>query len=123
MGMMNKVSFAPSGRFVRRLSLGAALSAGLMMTAMTPAEAAKTTLNLGMSVEPTGLDPTIAAPVAIGQVTWQNIYQGLVRLDRDGKVQPQLAESWTVVADGLTYTFKLRSGVKFQNGVPFDSSV
>ena len=65
---MIKLSFAPSARFARRLSLGAALSAGLVMTAMTPAEAAKTTLNLGMSVEPAGLDPTIAAPVAIGQV-------------------------------------------------------
>ena len=70
-----------------------ALLAGL---AVSPALAAKTTIVMGMAVEPTGLDPTIAAPVAIGQVTWQNIYQGLVRLDRDGKVQPQLAESWTI---------------------------
>src|SRR5262249_49995856 len=31
--------------------------------------------------------------------------------------------TWTVAPDGLTYTFKLRTGAKFQNGVPFDSSV
>src|ERR1043165_9078468 len=98
--MMIKLSFAPSARFARRLSLGAALSAGLVMTAMTPAEAAKTTLNLGMSVEPTGLDPTIAAPVAIGQVTWQNVFEGLTTIDKTGKVQPQLAESWQISPDG-----------------------
>lgn len=77
---------------------------------------------VGMSIEPQGLDPTAAAPVAIGQVTWQNIYQGLVRLDRDGRIQPQLAESWTVTPDGLTYTFSLRQGVKFHNGEAFDAA-
>jgi peptide/nickel transport system substrate-binding protein len=93
------------------------------MIATSPAFAAKTSLVMGMAIEPPGLDPTLAAPVAIGQVTWQNIFQGLVRLDRDGKVQPQLAQSWTVAPDGLTYTFKLQTGAKFQNGVPFDSGV
>ena len=87
------------------------------------AAAPKTSVTIGMSVEPTGLDPTIAAPVAIGQVTWQNIFEGLTTVDRDGKVQPQLAESWDISADGLTYTFKLRSGVTFHDGEVFDSSV
>ncbi len=82
----------------------------------------KTSVVIGMSIEPTGLDPTVAAPVAIGQVTWQNIYQGLVRLDRHGAVQPQLAESWTVSPDGLTYTFALRRGVRFHDGEPFDAA-
>ncbi|WP_064800304.1 MULTISPECIES: ABC transporter substrate-binding protein [unclassified Rhizobium] len=116
------VSFASSARFIKRLSLVAALSAGLVVTAMTPAEAAKTTLNLGMSVEPTGLDPTIAAPVAIGQVTWQNVFEGLVAIDQTGKVQPQLAKSWEISADGLIYTFKLRTGVKFHDGEAFDAA-
>ena len=83
------------GDFARRLAYGAAMSAGLLlMLGLTPAEAAKTTLNIGMSVEPTGLDPTIAAPVAIGQVTWQNIFEGLVAIDESGKIVPQLAKSW-----------------------------
>lgn len=119
---MIKVSLAPSARLMRRISMGAALSAGIMMLALTPAEAAKTTLNLGMSVEPTGLDPTIAAPVAIGQVTWQNIFEGLVRIDETGKVQPQLAKSWEISPDGLTYTFKLQTGVKFHDGEAFDAT-
>jgi peptide/nickel transport system substrate-binding protein len=119
---MIKVSLAPSARLMRRLSMGAALSAGIMMLALTPAEAAKTTLNLGMSVEPAGLDPTIAAPVAIGQVTWQNVFEGLVSIDETGKVQPQLAKSWEISPGGLTYTFKLQRGVKFHDGEAFDSA-
>ena len=91
--------------------------------ASTVAAAPKTAATIGMSVEPTGLDPTIAAPVAIGQVTWQNIFEGLTTIDRDGKVQPQLAESWQISEDGLTYTFKLRTGVAFHDGEAFDASV
>jgi peptide/nickel transport system substrate-binding protein len=119
---MIKVSLAPSARLVGRLSLGAVFSAGLMLMGLTPAEAAKTTLNLGMSVEPAGLDPTIAAPVAIGQVTWQNVFEGLVTIDESGKIQPQLAKSWEISPDGLTYTFKLQSDVKFHDGEAFDSA-
>src|SRR5579859_2504357 len=106
-----------------RIVIAATSVAALFVTAAQSAHAAKTSIVVGMSIEPSGLDPTAAAPVANAQVTWQNVYQGLVRVDRDGKMQPQLAESWTVSPDGLTYTFKLRTNAKFQNGVPFDSSV
>lgn len=104
----------------RFASFAAALAAGLLVC--TGAEAARTSAVIGMSIEPTGLDPTVAAPVAIGQVTWQNVYQGLVRLDHDGAVQPQLAQSWTVSPDGLVYTFALRTGVRFHDGEPFDAA-
>ena len=83
----------------------------------------RTDLVIGMAIEPSGLDPTIAAPVAIGQVTWQNVFEGLVRIDRNGAIQPQLAAAWTIAPDGLTYTFDLRTGVKFHNGEPFDAAV
>ena len=119
---MTKFSRPSLGDVARRLAYGAAVSAGLLMMGLAPAEAAKTTLNLGMSVEPTGLDPTIAAPVAIGQVTWQNIFEGLVAIDENGKIVPQLAKSWEISPDGLTYTFKLQSGVKFHDGQTFDSA-
>ena len=101
----------------------AVLSLALAVSGAGVAEAAKTSLVLGMAVEPAGLDPTIAAPVAIGQVTWQNIFEGLVTIDRDGKIQPQLAKSWTISPDGLTYTFALQTGVKFHDGEAFDASV
>lgn len=105
----------------RHLRHGAAVLALVCLTG-TGAIAAKTSLVLGMSVEPAGLDPTAAAPVAIGQVTWQNIFEGLVAIDKTGKIVPQLATSWTVAPDGLTYTFKLRSGVKFHDGQAFDAA-
>jgi peptide/nickel transport system substrate-binding protein len=117
-GDIGRVSFS------RRVLLGAAVAAGVMISGPGMVEASpKTALTLGMSIEPTGLDPTIAAPVAIGQVTWQNIYEGLTTIDREGKVRPQLAESWGISPDGKTYTFKLRQGVKFHDGEAFDSSV
>lgn len=50
------------------------------------------------------------------------IYENLVIFGKDSMdVEPQLAESWTVSDDGLTWTFKLRKGVKFHDGTPFDA--
>ncbi|HEX2556002.1 MAG TPA: ABC transporter substrate-binding protein [Microvirga sp.] len=97
-------------------------AAFLLALGLMPAEAAKTSLVVGMAVEPPGLDPTIAAPVAIREVTWVNLYEGLVRIDREGKVQPLLAKSWEVSPDGLAYTFRLQTGVKFHDGSAFDSA-
>ncbi len=108
---------------ISRRHLAKLLGGAMLVASVLPAQAApRTDLVLGMTTEPAGLDPTVAAPVTIGQVTWQNVFEGLVRIDRDGKVQPQLAESWTPSPDGLTYTFKLRSGVKFHDGAAFDSA-
>lgn len=97
-------------------------AAFLLSASLAPAYAAKTSLVVGMPIEPPGLDPTIAAPVAIREVTWVNLYEGLVRIDRNGQVQPLLAKSWTVSPDGLTYTFRLQEGVKFHDGTTFDSA-
>ncbi|MGO8249321.1 ABC transporter substrate-binding protein, partial [Rhizobium johnstonii] len=49
-----------------------------------------------------------------------NSYSLLVRLDMDdtSNVKGDLAESWSVSDDGLTYTFKLNSGLKFASGNP-----
>jgi peptide/nickel transport system substrate-binding protein len=109
---------------ISRRSLMVLALAGTAVFNGAPASAApKTAITIGMAIEPAGLDPTVAAPVAIGQVTWQNIFEGLTTIDKTGKVQPQLAESWDIAPNGKTYTFKLRQGVKFHNGVTFDSSV
>ncbi|WP_454690947.1 ABC transporter substrate-binding protein [Achromobacter aloeverae] len=53
------------------------------------------------------------------QLVAGNIYEGLLRYDEKLTPQPQLAESWTRSDDGLTYTFKLRSGVTWHDGKPF----
>lgn len=46
-----------------------------------------------------------------------NVYDCLLQLEADGTLTPALAESYEVSEDGLTYTFHLRKGVKFHNGV------
>ena len=92
-----------------------------LLTAAPVRAAPRDTLVLGMTVEPTGLDPTIAAPTTIREVTWGNVFEGLVTLDPAGRIVPQLAESWTISPDGLTYRFALRPGVRFHNGVPFNA--
>jgi peptide/nickel transport system substrate-binding protein len=50
----------------------------------------------------------------------QQIYEGLVRFDADGKIEPALAVSWERV-DPLKMRFHLREGVKFHNGEPFNA--
>src|SRR4051812_5165677 len=50
------------------------------------------------------------------------VYNRLVDIDDNFKVLPELATEWSVSADGLTWTFKLRDGVKFHSGKDFTSA-
>jgi len=88
----------------------------------SPAQGKKDSVVMAMTLEPPGLDPTTAAAAAIAEVTLYNIYETLTKINEDGSVSPLLAESWQASPDLKTYTFKLRKGVKFHNGEPFDSS-
>jgi len=85
------------------------------------AYAAETGLIVGLQLEPPHLDPTSAAAGAIDQVLYSNVFEGLTRFGSDGSVNPGLAESWEISGDGLTYTFKLRSGVLFHDGTTMDA--
>ena len=85
------------------------------------AQGRKDAMVLGMTLEPPGLDPTAGAASAIAEITHYNIYETLTKINADGSVTPLLAESWEVSPDLKTYTFKLRRGVKFQNGEPFNA--
>ncbi|MGY3583011.1 peptide/nickel transport system substrate-binding protein [Bradyrhizobium sp. USDA 4341] len=86
------------------------------------AQGKKDSVVMGMTLEPPGLDPTNAAAAAIAEVTLYNVYETLTKINEDGSVSPLLAESWQASPDLKTYTFKLRKGVKFHNGEPFDSA-
>ncbi|MCM2432557.1 ABC transporter substrate-binding protein [Agrobacterium rosae] len=123
--MMMRSTLLQSVNLTRRLALGLAVATTLsaMLPATVAFAAAKNFITIGMGTEPAGLDPTAGANVFIGQVTWQNVFEGLVTIDKDGKIQPQLADSWEISEDGKTYTFKLHDGVKFHDGEAFDSSV
>jgi peptide/nickel transport system substrate-binding protein len=85
------------------------------------AQGRKDSIVLAMQLEPPGLDPTAGAASAIAEITLYNIYETLTKVNSDGSVTPLLAESWEVSPDLRTYTFRLRKGVKFQNGEPFNA--
>ncbi len=101
-------------------ALAAQLSGRALAQAQTLASG-KDSVVIAMTLEPPTLDPTSGAAQAIREVTLQNIYEGLVRMDRTGRIVPGLAESWEVAADNLVHSFRLRSGVRFHDGAPFSA--
>jgi oligopeptide transport system substrate-binding protein len=66
------------------------------------------------------LDPARIGDASDVQLTLQ-LYAGLTRLDEAGDPYPSLASSWDVSSDGLTYTFHLRSGLRFSDGSVLDA--
>jgi peptide/nickel transport system substrate-binding protein len=101
------------------------LLAGVPLAAALPAALAqrsRDTLVLGMVLEPTGLDPTVASAAAIGEIVHYNIFEGLTKIAMDGAVTPLLAESWTMSPDGKAYTFKLKKGIRFSDGAACDAA-
>lgn len=78
-------------------------------------------LVVGQIAEPKSLDPAAVTAVNDFRIL-MNIYDGLVRY-KDGtlEVEPALAKSWTISDDGTVYTFKLREGVTFHDGTPFNA--
>ncbi len=79
-------------------------------------------LTIAIPAEPPGLDPTSNTAAVIDRVVYNNVYEGLVKINREGKITPALAESWDISKDGLTYTFHLRKGVKFHDGSDFTAA-
>jgi peptide/nickel transport system substrate-binding protein len=73
------------------------------------------TLVVQLPSEPPGLDPTTNPSTVVAAVTFDNVQEGLVKIDRHGKMVPWLAERW-YTTDSKNYTFFLRKGVRFQNG-------
>lgn len=75
------------------------------------------TLNVGISKEPTTLDPQIHSNVS-ARFILQNLYRSLINYQTDGTIGYEVADSHTVSEDNLTYTFHLREGVTFHDGTP-----
>lgn len=73
---------------------------------------------IGLVLEPTSMDFTRSDGAAIAQALLGNVYEGLVKVDEKGAIQPSLATSWTVSPDRRTYTFDLVQGARFSNGAP-----
>lgn len=64
-------------------------------------------------------DPQESFELSTGDAL-NNIYDGLIEIDptTDGKLMPGLAESWSLADDGVTFTFKMKSGITFSSGNP-----
>ena len=105
----------------RRTVLGTSTLALTPLALPAWAQGSKTAMTLGIVLEPTGLDPTANASSSIGEITLYNLYETLTKINQDGSVSPLLADSWEVSPDLKTYTFKLRRGVQFHNGEPFNA--
>src|SRR5437868_10003362 len=121
-----ETKLARDGRWLNRITR--ALSALLLfgasgVYALTPA-AAQSPVVLRMA---RNAEPGIFVPWLIDDntalFTLGNVYDGLLRVTKDGaSVEPALATSWDTSADGLTWTFHLRPGVKFSDGTPLTSN-
>jgi peptide/nickel transport system substrate-binding protein len=80
------------------------------------------TIQVGSLYEPQNLDNTAGGGQGVTEAFNGNVYEGLFKLTDDGKVENLLATKYAVSADGLTYTFTLRDGVKFHSGKALTSA-
>ncbi len=78
------------------------------------------TLRIGLNAEPDTLDPH-RTPSRYMWMVGLAMYDPLVISDTSGTIYPNLASSWTISDDGLTYTFTLRTDVTFHDGTPFNA--
>ncbi len=101
-------------RYVSRM-LVLILVASLVLAVPLAAQDEGYVLRYPISPDPEHLNPFTATTIAIGTVM-RNIYENLLGLDAPtGEFYPQLAESWEISDDQLTYTFNLRQGVLFHD--------
>ena len=70
--------------------------------------------------DPRSLDPALSTDVPTGRVV-SYVFEGLTHFTPDAQLAPALASRWEVSADGRTYTFHLRAGVRFQDGTALSS--
>ena len=91
---------------------------------MPRAHAAKPggTLRIARGQESDTLDPQKTTLLVAHEIMWQ-VYDSLVYLDEKGTVYPGLATSWEFSNEGKTVTLKLREGVNFHDGSPFNAEV
>ena len=97
------------------LTAGVFLSTAVLLTACGKANKeadAPTTFSYVYAVDPASLDYSIATRTSTTDIIG-NVIDGLMENDQYGNVVPSLAEDWSVSKDGLTYTYKLRKGVKW----------
>ncbi|MDR3607972.1 MAG: peptide ABC transporter substrate-binding protein [Oligoflexia bacterium] len=107
-------------RYNRRIRIGFVsrlFSIALLLASASAGAAELNTFTMRLSQEPETLDWNRAhTPIETNLLV--NLMEGLVSFDEKLKPVPQLAESWKISPDGLTYTFHLRAGVLWSDSVP-----
>jgi peptide/nickel transport system substrate-binding protein len=102
---------------IGRLAVTAVL---LLLGLATSASAQTTTLRIGLADDPDILDPTLARTYS-GRIVFAAFCDKLFDIDEKLNIVPQLALSYSTSDDGREVAIKLRPGVKFQDGEPFDA--
>ena len=102
----------------RRFVLASAVAGGLVF----PISASAATLNVMQTEAPRSMDPGDQTATYTAALL-DPMYEGLLKRDPDLSLKPALATEWSSDAAGLVWTFKLRPGVKFHDGTPFDADV
>src|SRR5580658_2377056 len=97
----------------------AAITAALAMSLVASAQA-ETTLRIGLAEDPDMLDPSLGRTY-VGRIVFSAFCDKLFDIDEKLRIVPQLALSYETSADGKAMTIKLRPGVKFHDGEPFDA--
>lgn len=78
------------------------------------------TLKVAIGIDPDTLDPAAQTTTTASQIV-DMMTETLVTIDDKGALKPLLATKWDQSADGLSWTFTLRTGVKFSDGTPFNA--
>ena len=119
------MSFRPSALIlVAALAVSACTGAGQPAASGAPSAQGQPVAG-GTVTIPIGADPTLNpwSPNAFVESLFINrvIFEGLTKPGKDLAPAPDLATSWTIAPDGLSWTFKLRDGVKWTDGKPFSA--
>ena len=80
------------------------------------------TLTRLMDSDSRGLDPQIISDIASVRIA-SDLFEGLTRFNADGVAEPGLAVTWKTSADGKSWTFRLRDGLKFSDGIALKAQV
>jgi peptide/nickel transport system substrate-binding protein len=100
--------------------LRVAATAVALFGSLTAGALAQTTLRIGLAEDPDILDPTLGRTY-VGRIVFAAFCDKLFDIDEKLNIVPQLALSHETSADGKEMTIKLRPGVKFHDGEPFDA--
>jgi ABC-type transport system substrate-binding protein len=99
----------------------AAMLAGPAVAADAPAPQRGGTLTVGLAQDPAVVDPIRTGTFTERQLSTP-VYESLFDIDASGRAVPWLVESYSVSDDGLRYRLRLRQGIRFHDGTPFDAA-